>query len=580
MRPTVATHRIVAQDRGALLIHGQCFADDGDLCLSLSDFMNSGCVAELLRWPGSYSVVAARDGTDLTIAGDLAGQFPVYFATDASGFWFTSEATGLARGTNAGVDFSALGSHLLGLTNPILTGGRTVLDGVHQVEPESAVRVDLHNRLHRLDVGIPACGMPSLESCADVLREQLLTAVRLRVEECQEQPMSADLSGGVDATSLAFLTAAQRSTPLSVFTYNSSVAPVKSDLVRATAAADQNASFVHHLVEGTAAQSPFQKLAEAPPADLPCTADVVFARSHLRFAAASATGSRLHLTGDGGDLLAGPIPAYLADFAALKDYAALWRHSVSWARLRNRPTALLIRRSLHVGSQSPRQALLELASRLDRPRRPTASRRWEDVVAYWDEPGAATSWLTARARRSVADHLRAQAERAAFPPTWRPSDYAVRTELAASGPVQRGLRAVAEMCGMELHSPYLDSNVIRTCLSLAAGLRTSPTENKPLFRRALAGLVPSSTLARPTKGNYTADQYVGLRRSAPFLRALFRAPIAAELGVLEPGPVLAALDRGLLGLDIPWPAFTRAVATEIWLRRFHTKEIAVTGTVT
>jgi asparagine synthase (glutamine-hydrolysing) len=136
------------------------------------------------------------------------------------------------------------------------------------------------------------------------------------------------------------------------------------------------------------------------------------------------------------------------------------------------------------------------------------------------------------------------------------------------------------MCGVEMHSPYLDSPIIRTCLSLTAALRTGVSDNKPLFRRALAGLVPTSTLDRRTKGDYTADQYVGLRRSAPFLRALFREPIAAELGVLEPRPLLAVLDRGLLGLDLPWPAFTTAVATEIWLRRFHDREIPFAGTVT
>ena len=538
---------------------------------------------DFLRWPGSYSVLAARADTDLTIAADLAGQFPVFFAASPAGFWFASDASSLARSTNAAVDRAALSGHLLGMANPIITGRRTILTGVSQVEAESAVRVDRRYRLQRLDVGVKAGEMPSLATCAEVLREQLLTAVRLRAEEDPDRPISTDLSGGVDSTSLAFLAATHRSAPLPAFTYHSSAAPVRSDVVRATTAAEQSGRFEHHIVVGTAAQSPFQELAESPLADLPSTADIVFARSRFRFAAASATGSRLHLTGDGGDLLTGPVPAYLADFAVAKDYAALWRHSVSWARLRNRPTALVVQRSLRVGAQGPRLALLRTASRLARERQPMASPasgRWEDTIAYWDEPGAAAAWLTARARESVVEHLRARADSAVFPPRWRPSDYAIREELAASGPVQRGLRDAAEMCGMELHSPYLDSNVIRTCLSLTAGLRTSPSDTKPLLRRALTGLVPSTTLNRRAKGDYTADQYVGLRRSAPFLRSLFQEPICAELGVLEPRPLLAALDRGLLGLEIAWPAFTRVVATEIWLRRFHHRELPSIGMAT
>lgn len=574
LRGTTATCRLAIHERGTLIVHGQCLATTDELCLGLSGYLNSGFVSHLLRWPGSYSVIAVRDDTDLTIAADLAGQFPVYFSTDASGFWFASEATALAHRSNAGVDRSALSTHLLGMTEPAITGGRTILSGVHQVEAEVAVRVDRRNRVHHLDVGIPAGTMPSLEACAEVLREQLLAAVRLRAAACPEQAVSADLSGGVDSTSVAFLAAAHRTTPLPVFTYGSSVAPVRSDLVRATAVADQTPGFDHRVVEGNVAQSPFQELAQSPPADLPNTADTVFARSRRRFAAAAATGSRLHLTGDGGDLLAGPVPTYLADFAVQRDYASLWRHSIAWARLRNRPAALVMRQSLHVGLQSPRQALLEMASRLARPQPLPDSTRWEDAIGYWDGPGAATAWLTPRARRSVADHLRARADCATVAPGWRPSDYAIRADLATTGPIQRGLRAAAEMCGVELHSPFLDSNIIRTCLSLTAVLRTSPGENKPLFRRALSGLVPDSTLRRHTKGNYTGDQYTGLRQSAAFLRSLLRAPVAAELGVLEPRPLLAALDRGLLGLDIAWPAFNGVVATEIWLRRFHGQDIA------
>jgi asparagine synthase (glutamine-hydrolysing) len=572
--------RLAIHDRGTLFVHGQILATTDELCLGLSDYLHSGFASELLRWPGSYSAMAVRGESDLTIVADLAGQFPVYFSTGESGFLFGSDATVLARRSNAIVDRSALSAHLLGWADPTISGERTILSGVRQVQAEAAVRVDHRHRIRHLDVGIPAGEMPTLDACADVLREQLRTAVRLRTAARPETTVSADLSGGVDSTSLAFLAAAHRSAPLPVFTYGSTVAPVRSDLVRATAVASQTPEFDHHIVEGTAAHSPFQDLHESPSADLPNTADTVFARSRRRFAAAAESGSKLHLTGDGGDLLAGPVPAYLADFAARREYAALWRHSVSWARLRNRPAALVVRRALHVGVQSPRQALLEMAFRLARPQPQTASPPWEEVIAYWDGPGAAAAWLTPWARRSVVEHLRARAECATFSPDWRPSDYAIRADLAAAGPVQRGLRAAAELCGVELHAPYLDSTVIRTCLGLTAVLRTSPAENKPLFRRALSGLVPDSALSRRTKGNYTSDQYTGLRRSEAFLRSLLRAPVTAELGVLEPRPLLATLDRGLLGLDIAWPAFTRAVATEIWLRRFHGQDLPATGRVT
>lgn len=571
-----AAQRTIACDGATLLVHGQCLAGIDELTAGLTAYLTTGNTHDLMQWPGSYSVLVERLGADLTIVADLAGQFPVYFATSETGFWFASEATRLARELEGGVDRSALSTHLLGLANPILVGQRTILSGVRRVEAEFAVRMDHRNRLRRVDVGIRTDDVPSLADCADALRQQLVTGVRLRAEASPDRSMSADLSGGVDSTSLAFLAAGQRTEPLTVVTYHSSVAPVDSDLARATAIAGRSEVFDHCVVEGTAAESPFQELAESPPADLPSAGAIVFARSRLRLAAAAAAGSTLHMTGDGGDLLAGPVPAHLADLAASRDYASLWRHSASWARLRNRPTTSLVSRSLRVGSHTPRHALLRLASGLSGQRPRTSPGTWEDAIAYWDVPGPA-SWLTPQARTSVVDCLRTRADSVTFPLRWRPSDYAVRSELGAGGSVHRELRTVAEQFGMELHSPYLDTNVLRTCLGLTAGLRTSPSQNKPLFRRALAGLVPATVLDRRSKGDYTRDLYVGLRRSAPFLRALFQSPIAAELGILEPRPLLATLDRALLGLDIPWPAFTRTVATEVWLRHFHRLPIIPTG---
>lgn len=574
---SAAPQRFMTCDQGSLLIHGQCLAEAHEISAGLSSYLRTGSARDLMRWPGSYSVVAVRASTDVTIVTDLAGQFPIFYVATPSAFWFGSDASALARMMKTGVDPPSLTMQFLGLSSPMITGRHTMLSGVCRVAAEEAVRVDDRLRVHVLDVSIRPGEVASLDECAATLQQQLIEAVRRRIHDEPDRSVSADLSGGVDSTALAFLAARHRFKRLAVFTYNSSVAPVWSDLSRATAIAEQADAFEHHIVEGTATESPFQELDAAPHADLPGTGVIVFARTRLRFAAVAAVGSRLHLTGDGGDLLAGPTPACLADFAVAHDYKALWRHSASWARLRNRVTAGLVLRAVRVGACSPRQALHRLASDISADKRRLNSGPWEDAISYWSPPGPAVAWLTPGARNAVVDYLHARADSSLFPIWWRPSDYAVRGDLAAAGLLQRELRATAGLFGVDLHSPYLDSAILRTCLGLTAGLRTSATEHKPLFRRALAGMVPAAVLDRQTKGDYTRDQYIGLRRSESFLRSLFHSSIAAEMGLLEPHAMLAVLDSALLGLDVPWSAFSRVVATEIWLRRFHRLPLPETG---
>ncbi|MEV8410786.1 asparagine synthase-related protein [Streptomyces niveus] len=115
-------------------------------------------------------------------------------------------------------------------------------------------------------------------------------------------------------------------------------------------------------------------------------------------------------------------------------------------------------------------------------------------------------------------------------------------------------------------APFLDSDVIRACAALPAHLRAAPPAFKPLLGAALADLVPAPVLARRTKGDYGDEDYQGARACARELRGLLVDSRLAELGVVEPSAVVAALDRAVMGLRVPFPALNRLLAAEIWLR--------------
>lgn len=547
----------------ALLIHGQCFATDQELRDGFTEYVRTGDPRALIRWPGSYSVLAARGERDLTVVSDLAGQFPVYYAASQGGFSFSSDAGLLGRPSAAAVDRLALGLHLVGLDHPAIAPGRTPLAGVCRVDPEQPVHVDRGGRLTLLDLRIPADPGRSAAEAAEELRPRLLTAVRLRAELAGGDRLSADLSGGVDSTAIAGLAAGFRTRPIAVFTHHNTAAPVESDLDLARDVAALDPRLEQHLVMAGRAEAPFQDLGEALVPDLPDHSLIGFARTRLRLTAAAAHGSVLHLTGDGGDLLASAPPAYLADLALLGRPGALLRHCTAWARLRHRPVIDLVTRARRAAATTPGQALRGLVPQLSATADPAV---WEDAIAHWGNPAPTGGWLTARARTELTDFLHARAVDTDFPHDWLVSDFAVRGDLAAGAANLRYTRAVAESLGIELHCPYLDSDILRICLSVTASRRAALSVAKPLLRTALAGLVPDQVLRRATKGDYSRELYIGLRRAETELRALLHAPLSADLGLVEPGPLLAVIDRASAGLPVPWPGLSRFLAAELWLR--------------
>jgi asparagine synthase (glutamine-hydrolysing) len=122
---------------------------------------------------------------------------------------------------------------------------------------------------------------------------------------------------------------------------------------------------------------------------------------------------------------------------------------------------------------------------------------------------------------------------------------------------------------MAVHAPFLDTAAVRAALAVPAVTRADPWSYKPLLQSALTGLVPSEVFARRTKGDYSAEDYRGARRAITELRTLLRDSRLADLGVIEPGPVLAALDRMVTGIGVPLGPLNTLLATELWLRTMN-----------
>ncbi|HEX5401568.1 MAG TPA: asparagine synthase-related protein [Pseudonocardiaceae bacterium] len=425
--------------------------------------------------------------------------------------------------------------------------------GVHDRD-ECAPRIDLN---------------ATLPGAAALLRLSLSEAVAARVTIAALP--TVDCSGGLDSTSLAFLAMKGTTTPLPVLTSVTHGAPDTDDVAYARRHVSGVAELDQHIVHTTPEYLPYQVL--GPTGDVPHGSAVAMGAVRARLALAAELGSDMHLTGEGGDVVVGASPAYLADLARRGEVTRLWRDCVVWARLRHRSPLALFRRASKVAATSRRNTLRSMATTLEHGRHVDDVRWEDDMIGYWPPPGV--HWLTRSARFSLAAHARQTAEQV--------EDHGGIGDSVASGLLHqqartlRSIRAVGAELGVGVHAPFLDTRVVRVCHALSAADRVDPMVPKPLLRAALKGLVPEHVLSRPTKGDYTRDAYLGIRRAAPVLRRLLAESAAADHGLVEPGPVREALEAAVQGLPTPWGALNQAIAVEVWLRERDNRPVREDG---
>lgn len=568
--------RRVDGPEGTVVVLGQCLSDDDRLRRTALRALASGGPDELTRLPGSYLCLVIRH-EELTAYVDAAGQYPLFFRDTGTRLVFGTRPVSVAdaAGGRPRPDTAVLAAGIFCPGAPSLTGERSVVAGVSKVAGGQALRRTARGRVERwvhepLESGPGA----SLARSAEALRDALETAVRLRV--AGKERVSADFSGGLDSTSLAFLTLRHRPGPLPVTTYSGS-ASACDDLVHAERFARLDPRLRMEVVTGTRETLTYQGLCDRSggaghDSDEPDSAVVALARSRLRLGQVARLGAGVHLGGEGGDALLVAPPGYLAALARPERLRQLARESRVLARARQESPSAVAARAVGLARTPLATALRRLADGFERHATGGTGRAgahevgWLDAIAWWPGPGSETGWLTRAASTELAGLAREAAGSAGRTAGSRAGDLTALDNVRTSGAVQRQLSEMARPFGVWPQAPFLDSDVIRACAALPAHLRAAPPAFKPLLGAALADLVPAPVLARRTKGDYGDEDYQGARVCARELRGLLVDSRLAELGVVEPSAVVAALDRAVMGLRVPFPALNRLLAAEIWLR--------------
>ncbi|MFF4031472.1 asparagine synthase-related protein [Streptomyces sviceus] len=410
----------------------------------------------------------------------------------------------------------------------------------------------------------PAPEVP-LPEAAGTLRAALHDAVGVRT--AGPGTVSADLSGGMDSTTLCFVAAAEGA---DLLTYH--VEPLdraNEDARWARLAAERLTDARHLTVPSQGTSSWFDlpvsdgQLGEGP---LPWHGG----RTHLEGLAHTVAehGARTHLTGLGGDELFGIMPSILWSLAhrhPLRSLPVLRRY-----QLLNRWGLFAMARGL-TDRTGFAQAIGGAADTLTCSR-PPAGR----LALGWSIDPRMPPWATPDTVDTVRRLLRETAETAPVPLDPDRFRHRVLESLVMEGSTVRQLGRYTEPYGVTWEAPFLDDRVVEAALSVRVEDRAVPGRFKPLLTAAMRGLVPDALLDRPDKGEFSAEMFRGLNDNKRRLSELCADLRAADRGLVDAGALREALSRPVPDARHLGP-FQNTLACESWLRTLASAPAAHSG---
>jgi asparagine synthase (glutamine-hydrolysing) len=550
---------------GCRLIVAGCCTTPADELPGIAERLARGDWRALSAVDGSRVVIAVRSD-DAVVAGDLAGQCPVFFGTADNDVVVSSHAGVVARLVGGAVNDEWLTTHLL---MPVAadvwwTGSPWV--GVSTVRPGWLLRIDRAggSRLEQwLKLAVPG---DDVAAAGFELRTALAKAVGTRARAAKS--LSVDLSGGLDSSTVAGLAAGATDSFVNAVTLN---VPGVEDLTAATHAAQTMEGISHSVLDVPDSVLPFSELEDVPLVDEPTRILVSVAWTRWWRSRLAELGGEIHLSGDGADSVLLGLPSYLADLATPQTMSALFRHARGWAHLRHQSALGLVRAARTLRTTSYSEALNQAAGRLIRGEPSPAG--WTRLVSWCDQTSA-SSWATPRARKLAADSLLRHAGHHQIPVV--PGDFGIgdATAWMSFNGYARDFRANVQLaadCDVTLQSPFMDDGVVRACWSVCASGRTTPARVKPLLQEAVGGIIAPSVLARSTKGDYTSIGYEGLRRNIARLDDLMASSRLAERELIDSPSLRAEMRKGAEGVPVRIAAFEQIVGAELWLRTLETK---------
>lgn len=141
-------------------------------------------------------------------------------------------------------------------------------------------------------------------------------------------------------------------------------------------------------------------------------------------------------------------------------------------------------------------------------------------------------------------------------------------EMGAAGRVQCGgwYEDMGRRLGLKIVYPFLDPDLAALTWSLPPQLIRDQGREKAILREALADLLPASVYERTDKAEALALLHGGLSGSIESIRMIACGGPLADLGIIRPSRLVAAIDRYIAGDHSLAPALWATISVDGWLR--------------
>ncbi|MFI1363571.1 lasso peptide isopeptide bond-forming cyclase [Streptomyces griseochromogenes] len=510
--------------------------------------------------PGSFHLVGALDG-QIRVQGTASGLRLVFHAEIDGVRVAATRADTLAAVLGLEPDVEELAVRLL-WPAPYPLFETSMWSSVTAVAPHDAVVVAADGRTARhTRWWTPPEPVQPLAEAAPLIRKALEEAVGARTR--QGGVVSCDLSGGLDSTSVCFL--ADRSPARVVASTWPGRDPADTDLSWAERAMGYLPDVEHVVWDADASPLVYEDLLGIDDLlDEPTIGVMDRSRVLHHLPGLAARGSRLHLTGIGGDHVAWCSEAYyhrllrtrpLFAVRQLRGFRALWQWPLGGtvhALADSRPYGKWLAGSV---------------ANLRGPLPPSVA-----TGLGWGMAPRLFGWVTPEAERMARRALLAAA--ATVSPLH--PDRGLHADLEQIRSCTRVIRQwdrMAARAGLPMASPFLDDRVIEACLAVRPSERVTPWRYKPVLSAAMRGIVPDACLRRANKATAAMDASDGLRRHRGDLLALWEGSRLEELGLVD-GAELRRLARRPASPGLSDAILYSTIAAEVWLRgsdRGHTR---------
>ncbi len=545
----------VSLGRKNLILLGCFTTTSAQLLRSLSASGDVSALDVFLRSvPGSHHAIASFDG-EIRVQGSLSGVREVFYATIHGVTCAADRPDTLAAGIGGGVDERVLAGHLLSY-RPWPLSGRPVWRGVEYLAPGHYLRIRPNGSHRAVRWWAPPPAELSLAEGARRVRGALEGAAAARSRN--SPALGCDLSGGMDSTSLAFLTYRQEGCGRLVTVRREALDAAHDDArwaQRAAASLPDAESVVlaaKELPLSFTGQLAYDDDLEAP---YPWSR-VKAVAAHVARQLADHCVS-LQLTGHGGDELFSPAPSFYHALARSEGLRSV-RHLRVARSMYRWPLGAMVRNLLRAPSYP--QWLATASTSLTLPvGGPT------EPFTGWGAHPRLPSWATPEAVELTAGLLREAAVEKTSPYAPEAVQHELLEGVRLCGAKIRLTDRLTSRSGVAYHAPFLDDQVVDAALSVRLADRVRVERAKPVLAAAMRGVVPDALLGRTTKGEASAEVYAGVRRHKAELLALTEDMRLARLGLVDGTAVRAALltPHAMSRTFIPVVA---TLACESWLR--------------